>query len=80
MVVMLVVVGTLIKVIVFRGKNMCIKFEHWDSLAIYFFLHEFNVNSKRDSRDILSMAEQWLPKETALKMWSLLGTDVGYFF
>lgn len=78
--VVMVVVGTLIKVIVFRGKNMCIKFEHWDSLVIYFFLHEFNVNSKRDSRDVLSMAEQWLSKETALKMWSLLGTDVGYFF
>lgn len=73
-------VGTLIKVIVFRGKSMYIKFEHWDSLAIYFFLHEFHVNSKRDSRDVLSMAEQWLPKETALKMWSLLSTDVGYFF
>lgn len=73
-------VGTLIKVIVFRGKHMYIKFERWDSLAIYFSLHEFNVNSKRDSRDVLSMAEQWLPKETALKMWSLLGTDVGYFF
>lgn len=77
--VVMVVVGRLIKVIVFRGKNMCIKFEHWDSLAIYFFLHEFNVNSKRDSRDVLSMAKQWLSKETALKMQSLLGTDVGYF-
>lgn len=67
------VVGTLIKVIVFRGKNMYIKFEHWDSLAICFFLHEFNVNSKRDSRDALSMAEQWLPKETALKNVVLTG-------
>lgn len=77
---MVVVVGTLINVIVFRGKNMHIKFKHWDGMAICFFLHEFNVNSKRVSRNVLSVAEPWPPKETALKMRSLLGTGLGYFF
>lgn len=58
---------------------MYIKFEDWDGLALGFFLHEFCVDSKRGSRDVLSMAEPWPPQDTALKMQALLGRGLGYF-
>lgn len=62
---------------------MYIKFEDSDGLAncvCVFFLRDFGVNFKGGFRDVLSMVEPWPPEVATLKMLSLLGLSLGYFF
>lgn len=44
-----------------------IKFEDWDGLVVFFYLHDVSVDSKRGCRDLLIWAEPWPPKETTVE-------------